>query len=311
MSANQKIVAIAGGSGFIGRAIVRRLLRDTSLRVRVLTRDPERARKRFPASGQIEFATADIANPTQLSASLTGVDTIISAVQFDGYPVEKPKRGLTFERVDYGGTVALLDAAKASEASRFIYISGAAADENSSNAAFRTKGRAEGAIRASGLSFTILRPSLVYGPDDRAVNLIAQSIKLMPLVAIVPGDGRQKLQPVLVDDLAEAVALAIVERRGLGGTYAIGGPELLSFDEFVRILMEVLGARRTIVHLPRQLLYAAGTIAQNLPFPLFSHDAADFLLADNACDNGPLLREFGLRLTPLRDGLKYLARPTT
>jgi uncharacterized protein YbjT (DUF2867 family) len=310
VSASQKIVAVAGGSGFIGRAIVRRLLRDGALRVRVLTRDPERARKHFPASGLIEFAAADIGNPAQLSVALSGVDAIVNAVQFDGYPVEKPKRGLTFERVDYGGTVALLEAAKAAGASRFIYISGAAADENSSNAAFRAKGHAESAIRASGLAFTILRPSLVYGPDDRAVNMIAQSIKLIPIVAIVPGDGSQKLQPVLVDDLAEAAALAIIEGRGVGGTFAIGGPELLSFNDFVRILMEVMGAHRTIVHLPSQILYAAGTIAQKLPLPLFSHDAADFLLADSACDNAPLLREFGLRLTPLRDGLKYLAHPT-
>jgi uncharacterized protein YbjT (DUF2867 family) len=309
VSANQKIVAVAGGSGFIGRAIVSRLLRDGSLRVRVLTRDPERARKRFPISGQIEFAAADISHPAQLSAALSSVDTLVNAVQFDGYPVEKPQRGLTFERIDYGGTVALLDAAKASGIRRLIYISGAAADENSRNAAFRAKGRAESAIRASGLAFTILRPSLVYGPGDRAVNMIAKSIKLMPVVAIVPGDGTQKLQPVLVDDVAEAVAIAIIQGRGFGGTFAIGGPELLSFDDFVRILMEVLGMHRTIVHLPSQLLYAAGTIAQKLPVPLFSHDAADFLLADNACDNGPLLREFGLRLTPIRDGLKYLAHP--
>lgn len=310
MNANQKILAVAGGSGFIGRAIVRRLLRDSSLRVRVLARDPERARRHFPASGQLEFAAADIGNPAQLSVALNGVDTLVNAVQFDGYPVEKPKRGLTFERVDYGGTVALLDAAKASGAGRFIYISGAAADENSSNAAFRAKGRAENAIRASGLAFTVLRPSLVYGPDDRAVNMIAQSIKLIPAVALVPGNGSQKLQPVLVDDLAEAVALAIIEGRGLGGTFAIGGPELLSFDDFVRILMDVLGVHRTLVHLPSQLLYAAGALAQNLPVPLFSRDAADFLLADNACDNAPLLRAFGLRLTPVREGLKYLAHPS-
>jgi nucleoside-diphosphate-sugar epimerase len=136
--------------------------------------------------------------------------------------------------------------------------------------------------------------------------MIARSIKLMP-VAVVPGSGTQKLQPILADDLAEAVALA-QGGRGIGRAFAIGGPESLSFDDFVRVLMEVRSVHRIIVHLPEQFLHMAGTIAQNLPIPLFSRDAADFLLADNACDNGPLLSEFGLNLTPLREGLKYLAR---
>jgi uncharacterized protein YbjT (DUF2867 family) len=308
MSAMPKIIAVAGGSGFIGRVIVQRLLREDALLVRVLTRDPERARKRFTASERLKFITAEVTDTAQLKTALSGAETLINAVQFDGYPVEKPWRGLTFERVDFGGTVALVEAAKVAGTVRFIYISGAAADENSSNAAFRAKGRAESAIRAAGLTSTIFRPSLVYGPDDRAVSMIAKSIKLMP-IALVPGAGTQKVQPVLVDDLAEAVALAAIEGRGTGGTFAIGGPELLSFDDFVRIMMELMGLRRTIVHLPGQLLYMAGTIAQNLQIPLFSRDAADFLLADNACDNESLLREFGLKLTPLREGLKYLARP--
>jgi nucleoside-diphosphate-sugar epimerase len=306
MSATPKIVTVAGGSGFIGAAIVRRLMREGTLLVRVLTRDPQRARKRFSASPQLEFIAADVTDSAQLKAALTGADTVINAVQFDGYPVEQPRRGLTFERVDYGGTVALLEAAKAAGAARFIYISGFSADENSTNAAFRAKGRAESAIRASGVPSTVFRPSLVYGPDDRAVNMIAKSIKLMPF-AVVPGNGKQTLQPLLVDDLAEAVALA-QSGRGIGGTFPIGGPESLSFDDFVRALMEVMGVHRMTVHLPAQFLHMAGKIAQNLPIALFSDDAADFLLTDNANDNGQLIREFGLKLTPLREGLKYLAR---
>ena len=309
MSARDKVIAVAGGSGFIGSAIVRRLSRGDTARVRVITRDPERARKRFADLAKLEFAAADINQPDAIGAAVAGADTIINAVQFDGYPVENPRRGLTFDRVDHGGTVALIAAAKPAGVTHFIYISGAAADEHSANAAFRAKGRAEHAIRAAGIAYTIFRPSLVYGPDDRAVNLIAKLITYMP-VAIVPGGGKQKLQPLCADDLAEAVAIAAISGRGRNGTFAIGGPDLLTFDDFVRLLMEVIGVHRPIIHLPAGLLNAAGAIAERLPMPLFSRAAAGFLLADNGCDNTALLQEFGLRLTPAREGLRYLAPKT-
>src|SRR5208283_559989 len=174
-----KTVALAGGSGFIGRAIARRLIAVGGLKVRVLTRNPEKARAHLDLPG-VEFVNADIAEPTSLKDALQGADTIVDAIQFDGYPVENPSRGLTFERVDYAGTVALIDAAKQAGVRQFIYISGAAADENSTHPGFRAKGRAERAIRESGLAYTIFRPSLVYGPEDKVVNGLARAIRFAP-----------------------------------------------------------------------------------------------------------------------------------
>jgi len=209
-----KIVALAGGSGFIGRAIARRLIAVGGLKVRVLTRNPDKARAQLDLPG-VEFVNANIAEPASLKEVLQGADTIVDAIQFDGYPVENPSRGLTFERVDYGGTVALIGAAKQAGVKQFIYISGAAADENSTHPAFRTKGRAERAIRESGLTYTIFRPSLVYGPEDKVVNGLARALRYAPVFG-VPGTGRQKVQPVLVDDLAACVTLA-VSGRGRNG----------------------------------------------------------------------------------------------
>jgi uncharacterized protein YbjT (DUF2867 family) len=305
MSENDRIIAIAGGSGFIGRAIVRRLASIPGLIVRVLTRDPEKARVRLAVEGKVDFVAADVNDPARLATAIAGADTIVNAVQFDGYPIEQASRGLTFNRVDYGGTVALIAAAKATGVANFIYISGAAADERSSNPAFRAKGRAERALRDAGLAFTILRPSLVYGPEDRVVNGLAKAIRMSP-VMVVPGNGRQKMQPLLVDDLAACVALAI-GGRGRNGIYEVGGPDSMTFDELVRLVMEITGHKRPIVHVPESLLLIAGMVAEKLPGALFSRDAVAFLVADSDCGIQPLAAEFGLTLMTAREGLAYLA----
>jgi uncharacterized protein YbjT (DUF2867 family) len=294
-------VAIAGGSGFIGRAIVRRL-GDTA-RVRVLTRNPDAVRARLAGTGA-EFVRADVTDAASVEAAMVGAEVAINAAQFDGYPIENPGSGLTFERVDYGGTIAMIAAARKTGARRIIYISGAAADEQSRQPGFHAKGRAEHAIRDSGLEFTIFRPALVYGADDRVTNLLARAIRYSPVVAI-PGTGKQVVQPVLVDDLAACVAMA-VKGRGPNATFAVGGPEPMSFEELIRLMMELSGHRRPIVHVPETLMRMAGMLGEMLPRPVFSRDAVDFLITDNRCDIGPLIAEFGIRLTPARAGMAYL-----
>ena len=302
---DEKTVAVAGGSGFIGRAIVRRLAGIPATRVRLLTRDAERARRKFEAPANVEFVSADVTNRDSLKSALAGASAVVNAVQFDGYPIENPRRGLTFERVDYGGTVALSDAAKNAGVSHFIYISGAAADENSSQSGFRAKGRAERAIRESGLSYTIFRPSLVYGAGDRVMNMLVNALSISPVMP-VPGTGQQKVQPVLVDDVAACVALAL-GGRGRNGAFDVGGPALMTFDDLIRLVMEITGRRRLIIHVPEAVMRLAGAAAEMLPVALFSRDAASFLLADNAGDIKPLVGEFGIKLTPAREGLAYLA----
>jgi uncharacterized protein YbjT (DUF2867 family) len=297
------IVAVAGASGLIGRAIVRRLATIPGIRIRGMSRAPERARQRLELAN-LEWVRAEVTEPTTLPNALSGADAIVSAVQFEGYPVENPRKGLTFERVDYGGTVALLDAAKKAGVTRFIYISGAAADEQATHPGFRAKGRAERAIRESSLSYTIFRPSLIYGPEDKVLNSFAKLLKFAPVFG-VPGTGQQKVQPLLVDDLAACVAMAI-DGKGANRIFEIGGPDLMTFDEMIRVLMEVSGRRRPIIHIPEGLMRAGAAMLEKLPTPLLSRDAVTFVTADNATDIGPLLAEFGIQLTPMREGLRYL-----
>ena len=135
-------------------------------------------------------------------------------------------------------------------------------------------------------------------------NLLARAIKFSPAVAI-PGTGKQVVQPVLVDDLAACVAMAVMG-RGRNATFAVGGPEPMSFEELIRLMMALSGHRRPIVHVPEALMRVAGMLGEMLPRPVFSRDAVDFLIADNRCDLGPLIAEFGIRLTPARAGMAYL-----
>ena len=303
--AGAKLVLIAGGSGFIGRAIARRLAALAEVRVRVMSRNPARARQMLPDS-PIEFVAGEVTQPASLPAAMAGADCVIDAVQFDGYPVEDPARGLTFERIDYGGTLALLESAKAAGTSRFIYISGASADEHSAHAGFRAKGRAERAIAQSGLEYTIFRPSLVFGSEDRTVNLFVKALRYSPLFA-VPGSGRQRVQPIWIEDLAAAVALGLNNPAARNRCFEVGGPQPMSFDEFMRLLMDITGRHRPLVHVPEGLLRIVGRVAEKLPRPVLSADAVTFLTADHLCDTQPLVAALGVRLTPLRQALSYLA----
>lgn len=300
-----RLVAIAGGSGFIGRAIARQLDAVAGLRVRVLSRNPDKARRLLPGL-DADFVSGDVTEPTTVPAAIAGAQIVINAVQFDGYPVENPARGLTFERVDYQGTLALLENAKAAGADHFIYISGAAADEHSSHPGFRAKGRAERAIIDSGLAYTIFRPSLVFGPEDRTVNLFVKGLRLSPVFA-APGSGQQKLQPVLVDDLAACVAAAVDKAAARNRVFEVGGPELMTFDRLIELLMQITGYRRRLIHIPEGMLRAIGTVAARLPRPILSADAVTFVTADNVCDTQPLIDALGVKFTPLREAMAYLA----
>jgi uncharacterized protein YbjT (DUF2867 family) len=301
---DEKTVVLAGGSGFIGRAIARRLAPMPGIRIRVMSRNPDKTRSSLNLKN-VDFVRGEVTEPATLKGSLAGANAIVDSVQFEGYPVENPSRGLTFERVDYGGTVTLLAAAKEAGVAQFIYVSGAAADETSSHPGFRAKGRAERAIRESAIAYTIFRPSLVYGPEDKVLNNFAKLIRFAPVFA-VPGTGRQKVQPVLVDDLAACVALALAG-RGRNGTFDVGGPELMTFDELIRLVMDITGHRRPLLHIPEGAMRAVAGALEMLPRPLLSRDAVTFVTADNACNIKPLMDEFGIQLTPARTGMAYLA----
>jgi NADH dehydrogenase len=292
-------VLVAGGTGFIGRAVVRRLV-DAGIPVRVMTAHPERTSGRIRRMGA-EPVLGDVMNPGSLTSPVSGSRALIQALTFPTFPVEKKSRGFTFEEFDHRGTARLVAAAKAAGVSRYVFCSGSGAAPDARKTWFRAKWAGEEAVRSSGVPFAVVRPSWVYGPEDRALNRFVRFARLLPFVPVV-GEGRQRLQPVFVDDVAEILVRA-ARTEAPTATFELGGPQVMSMDDVLRTMLDVLGKRRRLVHVPAILPKAAGFFLQVLPNPPLSPGAVDFLTGDAVADVGPLLDAFDVRLTPLREGL--------
>jgi uncharacterized protein YbjT (DUF2867 family) len=295
MSSNPKVVAVAGGTGLVGGAIARELV-SRGHRVVVLTRRP-------PApGGPFEYRQADATQPDGLVAALAGVDALVISLAFRNSPVEAPRRGRTFELVDAAGTEALAAAAREAGVRRLIYISGAGAAPDAAKHWFRAKWRAEEAIRGSGITYTILRPSWIYGPGDHSLNRFVGFSRRLPFIPQI-GNGRQLLAPVFVDDVGALAADALVTPAAENVALDVGGPETLTMDEIVRTALRVLGRRRPILHAPVILMKLMTAPLTLLPSPPMTPSAIDFVVQSAQVDIGPLKEKLPRRLTPLAEAL--------
>lgn len=295
-------VLVAGGTGFIGSHIVQKLL-ETGHRVAVLTRDPTQAR--LPVG--VEARQGDVrASVEALRDALSGVDAVISAVQFPNHPVENPRRGHTYMAIDGEGTERLVAGARAAGVKRFIYLSGAGTRPGQTAPWFLAKLKAEKAVRESGLAYTIFQPSWVYGPEDRSLNKFVTFARLLPVVPVI-GSGKTSVQPIHVDDLAEVVAASVALPGATGQTYELGGPQTLTMDEIILTMLRAMGLRRPLLHQPAWLMKLVTAPLTLLPAPPLSPAAVDFVLMEEPVDNSNVIRDFGVRLRPLAEGLRYLS----
>lgn len=303
------MILVAGGTGFIGAAVVRELA-QRGKPVAVLSHRPERAARRFLGL-TVEVRPGDVRHPDSLPAAVQGAEAVISTMQFPNFPVETPRRGYTFEEFDARGNERLVAAAKAAGVRTYIYLSGAGAAPDGKYHWLRAKWQGEEAVRHSGLRYTILRPSWVYGPEDRALNRFVTFAHRLPFVPVV-GNGQQKLQPVFIDDVVRVVVDSLEHPAAANQTFEIGGPEVLSMDEVLHTMLAVLGKRRPLVHIPVGLMRLVGRLMDLVPVasrPL-SADAVTFVTMDALADTAALLRTFpDLRLTPLREGLATYLHP--
>jgi NADH dehydrogenase len=291
-------VVVAGGTGLLGRAITKALL-DAGHTVVVASRSQP---ARDPIDARASWVRADVTDPSTLPAALAGADAVVDAVQFPNSPIEDPKKGLTFERIDLGGTKNLVDAAKAAGVPRFVGLSGVGAAEDATFHWLRYKWAEEQHIKASGVPFTMFRPSWIYGPRDVSLNRFLGFARFLPFIPIV-GDGKTRISALFIDDLAAHVVAAVERDDVRGRIFEIGGPDVLSMDEVVRAALKAAGKKRFLMHQPASLMRMVAGIAQRLPGRLLTPDAVDFITMDGVADTGPLVEAFGLRLTPIAEGL--------
>ncbi len=298
-------VAVAGGTGFVGGEIARELHRRGE-HVRVLSHRGEEARGSLPDVIDVREADAAVRDG-RLESALEGTDALVIALAFHNSPIEAPRRGRTFQNVDAAGTERLVDAARAAGVRHLVYMSGAGARPHADRQWFRAKWRAEEAVRTSGLAWTIIRPTWVYGPDDVSLNRFvgfAHRLQFVPLTNF----GRQRMAPVFIDDVGRLVADALRDPKALNEVFEIGGPETMSMRKVVQRALAVAGISRPVVPAPAPLLKLASVPLMLLPEPLLTPDAIDFINQPATVDIGPLLERMPRRLTPFDEGLAtYLA----
>jgi uncharacterized protein YbjT (DUF2867 family) len=298
-------IVIAGGTGFIGREVVRRLAAGGHHQVVVASRNPRR-----PAGAvgdRVELARAFSGDHLSMSRAFARADAVVYAVQFPGHPVEQAARGWTYLDVDGRGTPVAVEAARRAGVRRFLYVSGVGAGRGRGEPWFRAKDMAEGALRASGLEYVILRPSWVYGPGDRSLSRIIGFCRRLPLVPVI-GDGTPPVWPLHVDDLAAATAAALVDPEAKDLVLEVGGPDRLTMNDIVHAIQAALGRHRPVIHQPVRLMRLVARLMALFPNPILSPGAVEFLTQGVEMDPEPAMRRLGMRFQCLQDALPALLR---
>ena len=292
-------IVVAGGTGFIGREVVRRLLQDGQHEVAVTTRTPERDLW----GGRVRLEQAYAGDRLSLGKAFTGAEVVVQAIQFPNHPVENPSKGRTYMEVDGRGTTIAAETARKLGVRRFIYLSGAGAGQGRDKPWFKAKDMAEDAIRASGMEYGILRPSWIYGPNDRSMNKFVFFCRRLPAVPVV-GDGKTPVYPIHVQDVAHCVADLVKREDDKQAVFDLGGPERLTMDQVIRTVQAVLGRRRPLVHHPVGLMKLLTLPMALLPEPPLSPGAVDFVTEAVEIDPRPAMEHFGFPFRRLEEGLR-------
>lgn len=298
-------VAVAGGTGFVGSEIAREL-RRRGRHVVVLSSTGEAARGQLP--DDIEIRVANVRDEASLPAALADVDELVIALAFPGLPVEQPDKGYTFMEVDAAGAQRLVSAGKRAGVGRVVYISGAGAGHDAERRWFRAKAVAEDAIRASGMTWTILRPTWIYGPGDVSLNRYLGFARALPFVPMT-NFGTQELAPVFVTDVARLAADSLEQDAAADQVFDVGGPESLSMREIIHRAMAIAGLHKPLLPGPAPLIKLTAWPMRFLPDPPLSPDAVDFINQPATVDVGPLLKAMPRVLTRLDVGLATYLSP--
>ncbi len=296
------MILVTGGTGFVGRHLIRRL-RAEGLTVRAAVREPGRADSLRETGAEV--VRGDVSDPASLTAAAEGCDRVVHLVG-----IIQEGRGFTFRSIHVEGTRHVLEAAGRAGVKQFFYQSALGARENGTSAYHRTKWEAEELVRAAGIPFTILRPSLIYGPGDLFTVRLAEMIRLSPVLPVI-GRGAARVQPIHIDDVTACIAKAVRGGSFLNRTFEIGGPDRLTYEEVTRAIADALGVKRPVVHLPMIVIRSVARIAESvLPKPPVTTEQLIMLQEDNVCEMTDIRESFGVEPAEFRTGLARFLHPS-
>jgi len=290
-------VLVTGGTGFVGRHVIRELIR-AGHRVSLLVRPG--SEKKLPPDLEVNLLWGDVLDPPSLIAAVKHCEAVVHLV---GLIREFPKKGITFDQLHRQATFNMIAAVKYVGPDRFLHMSVLGARQDSASAYYQTKALAEIAVKVSGLDWTIFRPSVIFGPEDVSINLFASQVKKYPVMPVI-GSGQYRLQPVSVKTVAQAFARALDNPAAVGQCFDLTGPQAYTFDQLLEAIGRVLGRRVRLVHLPVWLFRLAAKMFGSWPsFPL-SQSQLEMLLEGSVADGSPAYQTLNLSPIPLEEGLR-------
>lgn len=291
------VVAIFGGSGFIGQNLIQRLAAQGT-DVVVAVRRPESFDFKTDASnaGAVKAVKASIHSDSEVRSAVEGASAVINLV---GILAESGDQ--SFEAVHAEGARRVAEAARDAGVGRFVQMSALGADPNSPSAYSRTKARGEQHVRDVYPEATILRPSIVFGPEDDFFNRFAGMAKYSPALPLI-GGGKTRFQPVYVEDVVGAIVRFLSDDLTKGQTYELGGPKVYTFKELMELVLAEKGLTRALLPIPFFMAEIQGSVLQMLPKPPLTRDQVESLKRDNVQSGAcPGLAELGIEPTPVED----------
>ena len=288
------VATVFGGSGFLGRYIVKRLAARGHI-VRIAVRDTEGAMFLRPMGrvGQIVPMYASLAHEATIARAVEGAELVVNLI---GILAER-HRG-DFQRIQAEGAGRIASLAAAAGVSRMVQVSAIGADAASPSLYARTKAAGEAAVLAAMPAATVLRPSLVFGAEDQFFNRFGSMAQVLPFMPVIAGDT--KMQPVYVGDVAEAVMAGLTGLDTAGKTYELGGPRVWTFREILAYILKETRRKRPLVEIPMGIARFQASLAELLPSKPFTRDQLLLLSKDNVVTAGmPGLAELGIPATPV------------
>lgn len=301
----KKPVLVTGAAGLVGIHACRELSKH-GWQIRALIRDPARAAM---ALGQlpVEFRVGDVRDASSLRNSLNGCGAVVHLAA-----IAVEKKGESYADSNTAATERLISAARAESVHRLIFMSQNGADSRSPYPFLHSKGVAQNSVKTSGLGWTILRPSVIFGPEDQFVNVLGRLIRLTPRIFPLPGGGAARFQPIAVDDVARVIRMSLEKKETVNQTYELGGAIPLTLRQMTERILTAMGTTRRLVPVPVKLLRPIVALAQRLlPNPPVTSSLLDLLALDNTVANNALTEYFKIVPIPFAaDELQYLRRIT-